>query len=113
MSEQWEMRSKVARERRKKKVAQNAIWVRVVYAVHFPVKMRTCINHLTCVSARMHVCVRESLAGGGALTWQSSTFLLGGDVMRTSSPLADRQPCLCSPPEEKPHCVSVCVCVSV
>ena len=51
------------------------------------------------------------LAGGGVLTGQSRAFLLGGDVMRTSSPLADRQPCLCSPPEEKPHCVSECVCV--
>lgn len=37
--------------------------------------------------------------------------------MRTRSPLADREPCLCSPPEEKPHCVfesertSMCVCL--
>lgn len=55
------------------------------------------------------VCV--SLAGGEFLTGQSTAFLLGGDVMRTSSPLADRQPCLCSPLEEKPHCVSEYMCV--
>lgn len=61
----------------------------------------------------MFLCVCELLAGRGALTWQSAAFLLGGDVMRTSSPLADREPCLCSPPEEKPHCVWVCVCVCV
>lgn len=37
---------------------------------------------------------------------QSSAFLLGGDVMRTSSPLADRQPCLCSSLEQQPQCVA-------
>lgn len=42
---------------------------------------------------------------------QSSAFLLGGDVMRTSSPLADRQPCLCSSLEQQPQCVAECVCV--
>ncbi len=84
-----------------------------VYVVHFPVKMWTCINHSTCVFVYVCVCVCELLAGGGVLTGQSRAFLLGGDVMRTSSPLADRQPCLCSPPEEKPHCVSECVCVCV
>lgn len=76
-------------------------------------KMWTCINHLTCV--------RECVCAARALTWQSAAFLLGGDVMRTRSPLADREPCLCSPPEEKPHCVSeskcvwgcMCVCVSL
>ena len=66
-----------------------------------------------CVCVCVCVCVCELLAGGGVLTGQSRAFLLGGDVMRTSSPLADRRPCLCSPPEEKPHCVSVCVCVCV
>lgn len=64
-----------------------------------------------CVCVCVNVCVCGLLAGGGVLTGQSRAFLLGGDVMRTSSPLADRQPCLCSPPEEKPHCVSECVCV--
>lgn len=57
------------------------------------------------------VCVCVSLAGGEFLTGQSTAFLLGGDVMRTSSPLADRQPCLCSSLEEKPHCVSEYMCV--
>lgn len=70
-----------------------------------------------CVSVCADAYVCALLVRGGALTWQSAAFLLGGDVMRTSSPLADREPCLCSPPEEKPHCVPecmrVCVCVSL
>ncbi|XP_061658259.1 exonuclease mut-7 homolog isoform X2 [Syngnathoides biaculeatus] len=51
----------------------------------------------------------QLLAGGEVSTGQSSAFLMGGDVMRTSCVLADRQPCLCSPPEEKPHCMLVTV----
>lgn len=72
--------------------------------LHFAVKMEICINHSVCVC----VCV-----AGWWRVWmgQSSAFLLGGDVMRTSSPLADRQPCLCSSLEQQPHCARVCVSV--